>query len=76
MRNPERIDFFINNLKELWEQCPDQRFGQLLVNYVIGRGISETRLFYNEDKEWISNLLGILGKEDMIETEEFNELFN
>lgn len=33
MRNPDRIDKFCNELAKIWkENCPDWRFGQLMVN--------------------------------------------
>ena len=37
MRDPKRIRKFCNELGDIWESnCPDWRFGQMLVN-VIGR---------------------------------------
>lgn len=52
MRNPDRIEPFMNKLGKLWkEQCPDWRFGQLisnLENYTI-----YPDLFYVEDDEFI-----------------------
>jgi hypothetical protein len=35
MRDPERIEPFLQQLKELWLQVPDWRFGQLVENVVI-----------------------------------------
>lgn len=33
MRDPKRIREFCNNFADIWEsQCPDWRFGQLMVN--------------------------------------------
>lgn len=33
MRNPERIDEFMQRLHDIWKQeCPDWRFGQLIFN--------------------------------------------
>ena len=32
MRNPKRISRILNLIKEIWENYPDQRFGQLLIN--------------------------------------------
>ena len=35
MRDPKRIRKFCNDMAEIWEtQCPDWRFGQLLVNVI------------------------------------------
>ena len=46
MRNPKRIREFCNQLADIWEgQCPDWRFGQLIVN-VIDRDP-----FYMEEDE-------------------------
>lgn len=46
MRDPERIEPFMNELQELWEMVPDWRFGQLIMNWLsfIGRDP-----FYMED---------------------------
>ena len=35
MRDPKRIDELLNTVKTVWEQYPDMRFGQLVVN-VLG----------------------------------------
>lgn len=35
MRDPKRIDEILNTVKTVWEQYPDMRFGQLVVN-VLG----------------------------------------
>ena len=33
MRDPDRIDLFLKRLGEIWkENCPDWRFGQLMIN--------------------------------------------
>jgi hypothetical protein len=34
MRDPERIARIILKLERLWQLVPDQRFGQLLENYI------------------------------------------
>lgn len=35
MRDPKRIHKFCNELADIWEaNCPDWRFGQLLVNVI------------------------------------------
>ena len=33
MRDPKRIDKFCDELKTMWKSVPDQRFGQLMVNF-------------------------------------------
>ena len=49
MRNPNRIEPFINQLKTIWtEQCPDWRFGQLISNL---ESYIDSDLFYIEDDE-------------------------
>ena len=35
MRDPKRIERILKLLEKLWKQYPDQRFGQLLGNYVF-----------------------------------------
>jgi len=47
MRDPKRIDRVLDRVRELWNIYPDQRLGQLLQNYVFGRGDN----FYIEDDE-------------------------
>ena len=34
MRDPERIDRLLNQIREVWQKVPDWRLGQLLVNAV------------------------------------------
>ena len=43
MRDPNRIDEILNTVKIVWNQYPDMRFGQLVVNVL---GIDP---FYIED---------------------------
>lgn len=43
MRDPNRIDEILNTVKTVWNQYPDMRFGQLVVNVL---GIDP---FYVED---------------------------
>ncbi len=34
MRDPERIDFFLETIGSYWkDKCPDWRFGQLMYNF-------------------------------------------
>ena len=49
MRDPKRIRNFCNQLAEIWEtNCPDWRFGQLMVN-VLG-GMRQDPFFPEEDE--------------------------
>lgn len=51
MRDPNRIDEILKEIKDLWVQVPDWRLGQLLVN------ISGTdHLFYFEDDKLLEQL--------------------
>lgn len=47
MRNPKRIQPFLEEIGKIWEEkCPDWRFGQLLFNVLGGRD----PFYYEEDK--------------------------
>lgn len=48
MRDPKRIDEILNTIKIVWEQYPDMRFGQLIVNVL---GIDP---FYLEDTQTLT----------------------
>lgn len=56
MRNPDRIDPILNELKTLWLKYPDLRLGQLVC---LGAKHSHN-LFYVEDVELIENIKEIL----------------
>lgn len=60
MRDKERIKKILSKIEKLWNKYPDQRFGQLLENYVFVRGnrgdITSCRLFYQEDDETELNI--------------------
>lgn len=48
MRDPKRIRKFCNELADIWESnCPDWRFGQLLVNVV------DQDLFFLEEDDML-----------------------
>jgi len=49
MRDKKRINKILKLLKTLWEQSPDKRFGQLLINLRICE--DEYRLWSNEDND-------------------------
>lgn len=51
MRDPKRIDYILDLLKQGWVKNPDFRFCQLMINlshYIIGDG----DLYYLEDDEF------------------------
>lgn len=55
MRNPERLDKFYEEVKEIHKtQCPDWRVGQFWVN-VLGQMASEGRdPFFPEEEEMLN----------------------
>lgn len=65
MRDPERIDKICDLLKEAWKKVPDQRLGQLLINYVFGRNPVHPKfdayIFFKEDDETQVRLEDFIG---------------
>lgn len=57
MRDPNRIDKFCDDLKTVWHQLPDWRFGQLMLN-VLGQYMYDTGrdAFYLEEPEMMDYL--------------------
>ena len=52
MRDPNRIDGYVEKLKECWKQVPDWRFGQFMSNVLAEIEYATKRdIFYVEDKE-------------------------
>lgn len=49
MRDPNRIDEFCDELKVIWHQVPDWRFGQLIDN-LLSAWNSDKDAFYAEDE--------------------------
>ncbi len=47
MRNIDRIDPFIERLKEVWKQHPDLRFGQIVAFIELSGSFDD--IFYVED---------------------------
>jgi len=37
-RSPNRIPEILSRIQRIWEQQPDLRFGQLLINFMSGKG--------------------------------------
>lgn len=54
MRDPDRIDKFLENFGEIWKHFPDWRFGQLVVN-MFGRDP-----FYIEDDTGVKMMEDVL----------------
>lgn len=53
MRDPNRIPPLLYEVGKLWMKVPDQRFGQLLVNYLLTGNIDP---FYVEDDEMLTRI--------------------
>ena len=54
MRNPNRIEPFLEKFKELWLKHPDLRFGQLV--YILQKKQHKTDvgdIFFPEDDVWL-----------------------
>lgn len=60
MRDPQRIDKFINELGTLWkDKVPDWRFGQLMYNFLSAKGDPfywEEDEFFKKFKEYLEGL--------------------
>lgn len=48
MRDPERIDKILDDIKSIWKRHPDMRLGQLICNV-----IPETYIYFVEDDSMI-----------------------
>lgn len=58
MRDPKRINRIMTKLKKKWEETPDQRFYQFLINQ--GLIADDNKLWNKEDdetEEYIDNFL-------------------
>lgn len=51
MRDINRIDKILDEIKKIWKQYPDLRFCQLIENFASGR-----MLYYIEDEDFIKML--------------------
>lgn len=51
MRNQNRIDRILNEIRKIWKQYPDLRLGQLILNV-----IEDPALYYIEDEELVELL--------------------
>jgi uncharacterized protein YihD (DUF1040 family) len=54
MRDPNRIDDVLAEIKKIWSKNPDLRLGQLFCN--VYRGRLQGILYYDEDDEILFNL--------------------
>ena len=62
MRNPDRIDIFCAELAKLWkENCPDWRFGQLMINILGSLPIDP---FFPEEDEMLEYFKKFFKKDD------------
>ena len=51
MRDPKRIKKFCNELANIWEtNCPDWRFGQLILNVLGEMAVTRDPFFPEEDE--------------------------
>ncbi len=48
MRDPQRIEPILNVIRLIWQELPDWRLAQLIVN-----GLGEGPIFYVEDEQLI-----------------------
>ena len=62
MRDPNRIDGILEELKELWKKVPDWRLSQLFCNVQRNEGYDQ---YYYEDEELINAIKNFLGCEDV-----------
>ena len=51
MRDSNRIDRILNEIRIIWKKCPDLRLGQLILN-----AIDDPALYYIEDEELVKLL--------------------
>ena len=52
MRDIKRIKPFLKELEELWLECPDLRFGQL-ITMVFSKADEYDDPFFPEETEWL-----------------------
>jgi hypothetical protein len=56
MRNPERIPKILNEIEKIWQQYPDLRLGQLILNLEY-----RLPLYQIEDEELVAALKSLYG---------------
>ena len=62
MREFKRIQRICEVLREKWEEVPDQRLGQFLVNYVFGRDYKSTAHIFHQEDDRTEKLLNRWGE--------------
>ena len=63
MRDPERIDTIMEQLKLLWKQYPEMRLGQLVTNVACCGCIKTVQdEFYIEDDQWLYGIKKVLAE--------------
>lgn len=64
MRDPNRIDTFCEEFKEMWHRVPDWRFGQLMCNFFDHIYIrTGNDGFYMEDPDMLEYVRGFMKPE-------------
>lgn len=55
MRDPNRIDYYCDELANIWHKVPDWRFGQLMVNIITAYANKHNDIdpFYVEDADFM-----------------------
>jgi hypothetical protein len=70
-RRKNAIDLVLKELGELWKQHPEQRFGQLLENYVfpntIGNGMKLSITWFQEDGDTLLKIRQLNAKKSISE---------
>lgn len=59
MRDPNRIPTILNSIRNMWEAYPDQRLGQLILNFGPA---SDAALYYIEDEDLIDRMKSNIDK--------------
>lgn len=62
MRDPDRITEMVIFLKTVWEQSPDMRLGQLVMNAAAYGNRMSNDIFYVEDDVVLAGLRQMLAK--------------
>jgi uncharacterized protein YihD (DUF1040 family) len=57
MRNPERIDKILEELRTYWKERPDLRLGQIVSNMRASSDKKCSDVFYFEDEDFLEELL-------------------
>ncbi len=63
MRNPDRIDPLIEQLRKFWKERPDLRLGQIIENAHVAAGLNPNHGVFHTEDEYIVEGLKKLSKE-------------